>query len=91
MRRLAPLSVFLTLAVTAAAAAAPIPRQAFDAGWQFKLSNTPDVVQLASDAVPWQSVDLPHDWSIGGPIAQANPTVGRGDFSRWASDGTKRN
>jgi beta-galactosidase len=80
MRLRTPLSVFLSLAVTAAATAAPIPRQSFDAGWQFKLSNAPDAAQLASDAAAWQAVDLPHDWSIAGPIAQTNPTGGAGGF-----------
>jgi beta-galactosidase len=51
-----------------------------DAGWDFKLSSATDATQLASDAAVWQSVDLPHDWSIAGPIAQANPTGGAGGF-----------
>lgn len=80
MRMRTPLLALLTLAFTAAAAAAPIPRQSFDAEWQFKLSNAPDAAQMASEAAVWQSVDLPHDWSIAGPIAQANPTGGAGGF-----------
>ncbi len=69
MRLRTPISVLLTLAVTAVAGAAPIPRQSFDGGWRIKLSNAPDAAQLASDATAWQAVDLPHDWSIAGPIA----------------------
>jgi beta-galactosidase len=80
MRVLMPVSVLLTMALTTVAGAAPIPRQALDAGWTFKLSNASDAAQLESDAAAWQAVDLPHDWSIAGPIAQANPTGGAGGF-----------
>jgi beta-galactosidase len=80
MRLLTPIPLLLTMALTTVAGAAPIPRQALDAAWEFKLSTVPDATALASDAAPWQSVDLPHDFSIAGPIAQANPTGGAGGF-----------
>jgi beta-galactosidase len=80
MRLLPPISMLLAMAVTTAVVAAPIPRQSFDAGWNFKLSTAPDAAQLEADSTAWQSVDLPHDWSIAGPIAQANPTGGAGGF-----------
>ena len=80
MRLSLPLSVALAMAVATVAGAAPIPKQSLDAGWTFKLSSAPDVAQLEADATTWQTVDLPHDWSIAGPIAQANPTGGAGGF-----------
>lgn len=80
MRFLKLNAVLLTMMLAAVAEAAPIPRQSFDAGWSFQLSNAPDAARLESDAATWQRVDLPHDWSIAGPIAQANATGGAGGF-----------
>jgi beta-galactosidase len=74
------ISVLLTMAVTAVAGAALIPQTSLDAGWGFKLSTAPDPAQLESDTASWQSVDLPHDWSIAGPIAATNPNGGPGGF-----------
>ena len=80
MRFLKLIAVPLMITLAEVADAAPIPRQSFDAGWSFLLSSAPDPPKLASDTGAWQPVDLPHDWSIAGPIAQASPTGGAGGF-----------
>jgi beta-galactosidase len=40
-------------------------KQNFDQAWRFHLGDTPEIRELAIDDSGWQSVDLPHDWSIG--------------------------
>jgi beta-galactosidase len=80
MRFFNPVAMLLTLTLAAVAEAAPIPRQPFDDSWSFKLNGAPDPQGLALETGAWQSVNLPHDWSIAGPIAQANAMGGAGGF-----------
>jgi beta-galactosidase len=70
----------LALVLAPAAGAASVPRQLLDFGWAFQLSNAADPSALESGGGVSQTVDLPHDWSIAGPIAQSNPMGGAGGF-----------
>ncbi|PTY04903.1 glycoside hydrolase family 2 [Opitutaceae bacterium EW11] len=40
-----------------------------DAGWKFALRDEPDARQAVFDDHGWQSVDLPHDWSVKGKLS----------------------
>ena len=60
-------------------AAAPA-RSSLDAGWQFSLGDPPAAKDPAFDDSDWRSLDLPHDWSIEGPIDRKNPMSGAGGF-----------
>lgn len=47
-------------------------------GWQMHQSDA-----VNADEIPtgdWQSVELPHDWSISGPFDNDNPAAGEGGF-----------
>lgn len=77
-RRTLPLLVALSLA--SAAQADPIPRKLLDEDWSFKRSGAADPQALAAETSDWQTLDLPHDWSIAGPIAKENPNGGQGGF-----------
>ena len=37
-------------------------------GWKFSKGNPPSASQLAFDDSKWQSVSIPHDWAIEGPV-----------------------
>ena len=43
----------------------------FDAGWKFSRGDFADAVDRGFDDQAWQTVDLPHDWSIAGPYEDA--------------------
>ncbi|ERM83217.1 hypothetical protein P872_16980 [Rhodonellum psychrophilum GCM71 = DSM 17998] len=49
----------------------------FDKNWKFQLDDIQEASSLGFDDSRWQLVDLPHDWSIFGPIDRDNPS-GRG-------------
>ncbi|QSB28791.1 sugar-binding domain-containing protein [Flavobacterium sp. CLA17] len=40
--------------------------------WKFNLQDTPDAQKTTYDDTKWQSVDVPHDWSVKG---QLSPTL----------------
>ena len=48
-------------------------RQKFDFDWKFKNGDVEDGEKPDLNDREWQKVDLPHDWSISGPIAEDNP------------------
>jgi len=66
------LGLILTIATTAmaGAAAGPSPHAVmpFDAGWLFRLGDDPAFRQPEFGDASWRTLDLPHDWSIEGPI-----------------------
>ncbi|WP_229755414.1 glycoside hydrolase family 2 TIM barrel-domain containing protein [Hymenobacter cavernae] len=49
----------------------------FDKSWRFLKEDAPGAEQPSFDDSHWRTLDVPHDWSIEGPMAQTNPT-GRG-------------
>src|SRR3954447_24025299 len=76
IRRVASVAVLalLGLAISAGSAFADARSQDFDAGWKFKLVNPTGItdpgnvgasaIDPAFDDAGWDSVTLPHDWSI---------------------------
>ncbi len=58
------------------------PRQTLDADahWKFLLGDPAGAEGLSFNDDGWKPVDLPHDWSIAGPIDEKNPTGSGGGF-----------
>ncbi|NED98396.1 glycoside hydrolase family 2 protein [Phytoactinopolyspora alkaliphila] len=55
-------------------------RENFDFGWKF-LRDDPQGAQAPSyDDAGWDDVDLPHDWSIEGPLSPSEPSGGPGGW-----------
>ena len=52
----------------------------FDAGWRFFKGDAPGAEAVLCDDSKWRRLDVPHDWSIEGPVAAANPTGPGGGF-----------
>jgi beta-galactosidase len=54
----------------AAAKPASLSREiiALDAGWRFHLGDEPRAAQPDFDDAAWRPLDVPHDWSIEGPL-----------------------
>ncbi|MBI9017874.1 MAG: DUF4982 domain-containing protein [Phycisphaerae bacterium] len=61
-----------------AAVSRQIEKLTFD--WKFSLSNSPQSSQPDFDDSSWQSVRVPHDWSILGPYDKNNPSGGQGGY-----------
>lgn len=56
-------------------------RQKANLGWKFFAGDPAGAEQMSFDDRGWQSVTLPHDWSIGGPFDPANPSSFWGGFA----------
>jgi beta-galactosidase len=54
--------------------------QNFDSAWLFKLGDPAGADKPAFSDSDWRQLDLPHDWSIEGPIAETNPSGPRGGY-----------
>jgi beta-galactosidase len=55
-------------------------RESFDSGWKF-LKGDAAGAQLPGFAdVGWRGIDLPHDWSIEGPVDENAPSGGNGAY-----------
>jgi beta-galactosidase len=54
--------------------------QSFDSDWRFSQSDTADAKFPAFDDAQWQTVTLPHDWSIAGPVEENAPSRAAGGF-----------
>lgn len=52
----------------------------FDEGWRFTQGDPKQAQAPEADDSDWQTVSLPHDWSISGPFDEANPARGEGGF-----------
>jgi beta-galactosidase len=76
------LSIFIPILLLVALHAHGGPRAtiSFDAGWRFFKGDVPGAEAAAFDDSKWRTLDTPHDWSIEGPFAAANPTGGAGGF-----------
>lgn len=72
----------LSAARAIAADPQPEPRQvnSFDASWRFVQSDPAGAEAAQYDDTAWQVVDVPHDWSIAGPIREDNPSSKEGGF-----------
>ena len=73
-------AIILTLVAFAQHAKAATADMPFDDGWRFIKGDAADWASPSTDDSAWQSVDLPHDWSIAGPIARDNPSGHAGGF-----------
>ncbi len=54
--------------------------QSFDADWQFARGDFAHAEQPAFSDTGWQTLRVPHDWSIAGPFDRANPSGQGGAF-----------
>jgi beta-galactosidase len=52
----------------------------FNNHWKFIEGDEPGAAQATFDDSKWQSVTVPHDWSIAGPVDQNNPSGPAGAF-----------
>ena len=52
----------------------------FDDDWRFTVGDPSGAQEAQFNDTAWTSVELPHDWSIAGPIAQNNPTRNAGGY-----------
>ena len=66
----------------AASEPAPSPREVipFDTGWRFLLGDDPAAKQPSFDDTSWRTLDVPHDWSIEGPLAKPPEGDGNSGF-----------
>jgi beta-galactosidase len=55
-------------------------RALFDADWRFIQEDVPGAEAPDHDDAEWQSIDLPHDWSIAGPFDENNPAAFGGGY-----------
>ena len=47
----------------------------FDKGWKFKLDSTQQYHEQNINDANWQTLNLPHDWSIEGTFSKDNPAT----------------
>ncbi len=81
LQQSAKLGTFCLLTFFATAVyAAPRTIQQFTEGWRFLQSDAPDAQQPIFDDSSWQTVTLPHDWAIAGPVDPSNSTGQGGGF-----------
>src|ERR1700728_2679035 len=74
------LAIYCITATAAAADDSPRKRPTMDFGWRFVLGDPAGAQAANFDDSKWQSVDLPHDWSIFGPFDLAAPAGGGGGY-----------
>ena len=53
---------------------------AFNKNWQFSLGEISAAIQPEFNDSNWQTVNVPHDWSINGPFSKENPSFSRGGW-----------
>jgi beta-galactosidase len=63
-----------------AATNGPRPIQQFTEDWRFSQSDAPETQSPTFNDASWQTVTLPHDWSIAGPVDPNNPSGPAGGF-----------
>src|ERR1700755_2841113 len=78
---LLPPALLISLLLHAAPASAqPRQIQQLNTDWRFLQSDAPDAQSLAFDDSAWQTVTLPHDGSIAGPVKEDAPSRAAGGF-----------
>jgi beta-galactosidase len=75
----APYLKALEISPAAAAASARIT-ESFDFGWKFMKGDFPGAEQPSFSDADWRSLDLPHDWSIEGPVDERAASGGAGGY-----------
>jgi len=73
-------ALFLLASTLHAAPSGPRQIQQFTTGWRFLQADAPGAEQPAFDDASWQTVALPHDWAIAGPVNPDNPSGQGGGF-----------
>jgi beta-galactosidase len=79
-------SLFLAIAILTTHAFAALhliqPRgiQSLDTDWRFSQSDPTNAQSPTFDDAQWQTVTLPHDWSIAGPVKEDAPSRAAGGF-----------
>ncbi|MBI3791537.1 MAG: glycoside hydrolase family 2 protein [Gemmatimonadetes bacterium] len=68
------------LAIARHDAGAQRQRLSMDPGWRFTLGDVAGAEQPAFTDAAWRTLDLPHDWSIEGPVKQDAPAGGGGGY-----------
>lgn len=58
--------------------------ESFDNDWLFAKGDPAQAESMSYDDSQWHLLDVPHDWSIAGPMAKTNRTGGSG---AWAPSG----
>jgi len=53
---------------------APRIRESFDFGWKFRKGDFPGAEMPHFSESGWRTLDLPHDWSIEGPLDEKEPS-----------------
>ncbi|MEN8744699.1 MAG: sugar-binding domain-containing protein [Lentimonas sp.] len=48
--------------------------------WKFSHFATPDAIEPDFDDSEWETISVPHDWSILGPYSKDNPSGGQGGY-----------
>ncbi len=73
---------YLTATELPLAAGTALPRitESFDFGWKFVRNDALGAEQPAFKDADWSAVDLPHDWSIEGPVDEHAPSAGPGGY-----------
>ena len=76
------LLVFCIAIFSSCAAETMVSRQTdkltFD--WRFSLSDSPQASEPGFDDSGWETIQVPHDWSILGPYDKDNPSGGQGGY-----------
>ena len=54
--------------------------KSLDAGWRFTLGEQIGAEAPSFDDKAWCTLDVPHDWSIEGPVSKTNPVGESGGF-----------
>jgi beta-galactosidase len=80
MRRALLLASFLLSPLLHATTNGPRQIQQFTEDWRFSQSDAPETQSPTFDDASWQTVTLPHDWSIAGPVDPNNPSGPAGGF-----------
>ena len=75
--RLVSAALLVSISLSAAHAGTTIP---FESDWRFTVGDPPGAQDAQFDEAGWSAVELPHDWSIAGPLTQNNPTRNAGGY-----------
>ncbi|NJB83471.1 glycoside hydrolase family 2 TIM barrel-domain containing protein [Wenyingzhuangia aestuarii] len=52
----------------------------FNKGWKFTKGEVSEAINPAYNDADWETVNVPHDWSIKGPFSKDNPSFSRGGW-----------
>lgn len=59
----------------------PRKKISFDLDWKFSKGDIPEAKNKIFDDSQWQSIDVPHDWSISDTFLKDNPTLNVGAYA----------